>query len=125
VTPPSPRGAARPHDCTPSRTVRPAIIASAARFADPPSRAATPAEGCAACCEAIGALDVRDRLGDIAAPTLVVAGAEDPATPGDTVRLLADDIPDSAFTVVPGAAHLPDATHPQAVDAALREHLGG
>jgi 3-oxoadipate enol-lactonase len=150
----------------PDRLDRLAIIASAARFADPPSwtvRAAqvreqgtevlvpsrtgtwftaewaeqeaaaadrlldmlraTPAEGYAACCEAIGVFDVRDRLQDITAPTLVVAGAEDPATTVDMVRLLADGIPESEF-VVPGAAHLPDATHPGAVDAALRTHLG-
>ena len=151
----------------PDRLDRLAIIASAARFADPPSwtvRAAqvreqgtevlvpsrtgtwftaewaeqepaaaerlldmlraTPAEGYAACCEAIGAFDVRDRLQDITAPTLVVAGAEDPATTVDMVRLLADGIPESEFVVVPGAAHLPNATHPGVVDAALRTHLG-
>ncbi|HST96435.1 MAG TPA: 3-oxoadipate enol-lactonase [Geodermatophilus sp.] len=83
----------------------------------------TPDEGYAACCEAIGAFDVRDRLQDITAPTLVVAGAEDPATTVDMVRLLADGIPESEFVVVPGAAHLPNATHPGAVDAALRTHL--
>jgi len=143
-----------------------AIIASAARFADPPSWAvraaqvreqgteilvpsrtgtwftaewaeeepaaaerllavlrATPPEGYAACCEAIGAFDVRDRLGEITAPTLLVAGAEDPATTVDMVRLLADGIPDSEFLVVPGAAHLPNATHPRVVNAALRDHF--
>jgi 3-oxoadipate enol-lactonase len=86
---------------------------------------ATAAEGYAACCEAIGAFDVRDRLCDITARTLVVAGAEDPATTVDMVRLLADGIPDSEFVVVPGAAHLPNATHPEAVNAALRDHFGG
>ena len=86
---------------------------------------ATPAEGYAACCEAIGAFDVRDRLGEITAPTLLVTGAEDPATTVDMIRLLADDIPDSQFVVVPGAAHLPNATHPEAVNVALRDHFGG
>jgi 3-oxoadipate enol-lactonase len=85
---------------------------------------ATPAEGYASCCEAIGAFDVRDRLGDVTAPTLAVAGAEDPATTVEMVRLLADGIPDSAFVVVAGAAHLPTATHPGAVNAALRHHVG-
>ncbi len=151
----------------PDRLEKLAIIASAARFADPPSWAvraaqvreqgteilvpsrtgtwfttewaeeepaaaerllgmlrATPAEGYAACCEAIGAFDVRDRLGDITAPTLVVSGAEDPATTVDMVQQLADGIPDSEFVVVPGAAHLPNATHPGAVNAALRDHFG-
>jgi 3-oxoadipate enol-lactonase len=84
----------------------------------------TPDEGYAACCEAIGAFDVRDRLGEITAPTLVVAGEEDPATPPDMVRLIADGIAGSQFLVVTGAGHLPNATDPETVNAALRGHLG-
>src|SRR5699024_8346742 len=38
-------------------------------------------EGYAGCCEAIATMRIREHLGAIAAPTLVVAGAEDPATP--------------------------------------------
>src|SRR3954469_7941547 len=41
----------------------------------------TSREGYAACCETLTAFDLRDRLGGIAAPTLVIAGADDPATP--------------------------------------------
>jgi 3-oxoadipate enol-lactonase len=84
----------------------------------------TPAEGYAACCEAIGVFDVRDRLGEISAPTLAIAGAEDPATTGEMMRELAEGIPGAQFVVIPGAAHLPNATDPDAVNAALREHLG-
>ena len=40
--------------------------------------AATDAEGYAACCEAIAAWDFADRLGEIAAPTMVVGGRRDP-----------------------------------------------
>ena len=40
--------------------------------------AATPAEGYASCCEAIAGLDVRAGLPGVVAPTLVIAGAEDP-----------------------------------------------
>ncbi|MEX3649202.1 3-oxoadipate enol-lactonase, partial [Mycolicibacterium porcinum] len=43
--------------------------------------AATPAEGYAACCEAIAALDLRGDLPNITAPTLAIAGTDDPATP--------------------------------------------
>ena len=85
----------------------------------------TPDEGYAACCEAIGAFDVRSRLGEITAPTLIVAGAEDPATPVDMVRQIADGIPGARFVVVPDAAHLVNAEAPDAVNAALREHLAG
>ncbi|HYW25891.1 MAG TPA: alpha/beta fold hydrolase, partial [Terriglobales bacterium] len=38
-------------------------------------------EGYAGCCEAIAAMDLRASLGRISAPVLVIAGAEDPATP--------------------------------------------
>jgi 3-oxoadipate enol-lactonase len=85
----------------------------------------TPAEGYATCCEAIGAFDVRDRLGEISAPTLTIAGEQDPATTVDMVRAIADAIPGAEFVVVPGAAHLPDATDPEPVNAALRRHLDG
>ena len=43
--------------------------------------AATPAEGYAACCEAIAVMDLRPDLAAISAPTLVIAGLDDPATP--------------------------------------------
>jgi 3-oxoadipate enol-lactonase len=152
----------------PERLDRLVVIASAARFADPPSwvvRAqqvreegtgflvpsrtgtwftaawasqhpdeaerlvamlrATPPEGYAACCEAIGAFDLRDRLGEVTAPTLVVAGAEDPATPPDMVGVVAGGIRGAEFVVVPGAAHLPNATDPETVDDLLRRHLSG
>jgi 3-oxoadipate enol-lactonase len=84
---------------------------------------ATPAEGYAACCDAIAAFDVRDRLDRIVAPTLVVAGAEDPAVTPDTARLIADLVPDARFVVVPGAAHLPGVENPSAINVALCRHF--
>ena len=83
----------------------------------------TPPEGYAACCEAIGVFDVRDRLAEIATSTLAVAGAEDPATTVAMVRALADGIPGARFVVVPDAAHLPNATHPEIVNESLRRLL--
>jgi 3-oxoadipate enol-lactonase len=83
----------------------------------------TPREGYAACCETIETFDVRDRLTRITAPTLVIAGADDPATPPDTVRLIADGIPDATFVVVPQASHLVNAEQPQAVTAEIRRFL--
>jgi 3-oxoadipate enol-lactonase len=84
----------------------------------------TPAEGYAACCEAIAEFDVRSRTGEITAPTLVLAGSEDPATTGELMRELAEGIPGAQFVVVPGAGHLPNATDPATVNAALRTHFG-
>jgi 3-oxoadipate enol-lactonase len=79
----------------------------------------TPREGYAACCETIEAFDVRDRLSEITAPSLVIAGADDPATPPDTVRAVADGIRDARFVVVPQASHLVSAEQPEAVTAEI------
>ncbi len=42
---------------------------------------ATPADGYAGCCAAIRDADLREAIKSIAAPTLVIAGREDPVTP--------------------------------------------
>ncbi|HEY2221573.1 3-oxoadipate enol-lactonase [Actinomycetospora sp.] len=87
--------------------------------------AATPAEGYAACCEAIAGWDSRAELGRIAAPTLVISGAEDPATPPEHGELLAAGIPGARFEVVADAAHLASYQRPEIVTALLAEHVKG
>lgn len=84
---------------------------------------ATTDEGYAGCCEAIATFDARDRLGAIAVPSLVIAGADDPATPPAMVRVIADGIPGASFVVIPDAAHLVNAEQPDAINAALAKHL--
>ncbi|MCW5254201.1 3-oxoadipate enol-lactonase [Streptomyces sp. SHP 1-2] len=79
----------------------------------------------AACCDALAAFDLRDRLGEITAPTLLVAGREDPATPPARLREIADAVPGAALAEIPGASHLAPAERPEAVLAALRGHLDG
>ena len=74
--------------------------------------------------EAIGAFDFRSRLGEIAAPTLVVVGAEDVATPPAEARLLAAGIPEARLVVLDAAAHLPNVEQPAAFNRELLEHLG-
>lgn len=66
----------------------------------------TSSEGYAGCCEALAALDLHSQLGSISAPTLVIAGAEDPATPPDHGRAIADGIAGARFELIEGAAHL-------------------
>jgi 3-oxoadipate enol-lactonase len=80
-------------------------------------------EGYAACCEALAAFDVRDRLGEVRAPTLVIAGAEDIATPLDHAETLAQGIPGADLVVVPGAAHLANLERPEPVTNAMLRHL--
>ena len=85
--------------------------------------AATPAEGYASCCGAIEHMDLRDDLPRITAPTLAVAGADDPATPPDHLRTIADAIPGARLLVLPRAAHLANVEQAAAVNAALLAHL--
>jgi pimeloyl-ACP methyl ester carboxylesterase len=80
-------------------------------------------EGYAACCDAIAGFDVRDLLGGVRAPALVLAGAEDVATPLDHAETLAAGIPDAELVVVPGA-HLANLECPRPVTEALARHLG-
>ncbi|MFI1444936.1 bifunctional 3-oxoadipate enol-lactonase/4-carboxymuconolactone decarboxylase PcaDC [Streptomyces fructofermentans] len=79
----------------------------------------------AACCDALAAFDIRELLPRIVAPTLLVAGREDPATPPAHLREIADAVPGAALVEIPGASHLAPAERPEAVLAALRAHLGG
>ncbi|MFJ5260260.1 3-oxoadipate enol-lactonase [Streptomyces sp. NPDC088387] len=79
----------------------------------------------AACCDALGAFDLRDRLPEISARTLLIAGREDPATPPPHLREIADAVAGSALVELPGASHLAPAQCPEAVLTALRTHLDG
>jgi 3-oxoadipate enol-lactonase/4-carboxymuconolactone decarboxylase len=79
----------------------------------------------AACCDALAAFDVRDRLPEISARTLLIAGREDRATPPPHLREIADAVPGATLVELPGCAHLAPAQCPEAVLTALRAHLGG
>ncbi|MGN9843320.1 bifunctional 3-oxoadipate enol-lactonase/4-carboxymuconolactone decarboxylase PcaDC [Nonomuraea sp. H19] len=98
-------------------------------FAGPPDEAllddltATDPEGYAACCDALAAYDLRDSLAAIKAPTLVVAGREDPATPPAHARELADGIAGATLMEIAGAAHQAGVDQPERVTAALLAHL--
>jgi 3-oxoadipate enol-lactonase len=84
----------------------------------------TPAEGYAACCEAVGAFDFRERLGEVAPPTLVIFGEEDPVTPPPVVDELAGGIRDARRVVgIPGAAHLANVEQPGRFAEAVLSHL--
>jgi 3-oxoadipate enol-lactonase len=82
----------------------------------------TPAEGYAGCCEALRDADVRDRLGEIRALTLVIAGSEDPAATVDQAEEIRDSIPQARLVVVE-AAHLANIEQPEAVTREILEHL--
>ena len=83
----------------------------------------TPVEGYAGCCEAIGGAELASRLGGIQAPTLVIAGADDPAAPVDKSELIRDSIPDARLVVIERAAHLANVEQPEAVTREILDHL--
>lgn len=89
------------------------------------SIAGTPSEGYAACCEAIAEMDLRDQLGGIAAPTLAIAGADDPATPPPHLEQIAEAVQDGRVLVVPDSAHLANDEQPETVNPAIVAHLQG
>lgn len=62
--------------------------------------------GYAICCEAIAGMDLRASNVSITAPTLIVAGADDPATPPAMSEDIRSRIPHAELVVLPRAAHL-------------------
>lgn len=79
--------------------------------------------GYAVCCDILVGFDVRAALGRITAPTLVIAGRQDPAAPPEHSRELVDAIRDATLLELPGAAHLAGVERPEPVGCALRAHL--
>lgn len=72
-----------------------------------------PVEGYLACCEALSTLDQRALLPKIKAPTLVIAGAQDKATPVEAAELIASLIPGADMQVL-DAAHISNVEQPEA-----------
>ena len=79
--------------------------------------------GYAGCCEAIAEMDLRPDLPAITAPTLVIAGADDPATPPRCSAAIASGIDGARLEVIPGAAHLAAVSAADPVTTALSSHL--
>jgi 3-oxoadipate enol-lactonase len=87
--------------------------------------AGTPAAGYAGACAAIERMDQRADLPAITAPTLVIAGADDPATPPPHGELIAAAIPGARLVVLPDAAHLATYEQADAVNRLILEALDG
>jgi 3-oxoadipate enol-lactonase len=84
---------------------------------------ATPPEGYAAATEVVAHLDLRDDLGRITTPTLVISGSEDAACPPDVGRALAAGIPGAEFVELEAVAHLGNVERPDAVTDLIRARL--
>jgi 3-oxoadipate enol-lactonase len=86
---------------------------------------ATQREAYAACCEALARWDFREHLAEIRVPTLVIAGAEDPAAPLEHAELVAGGIPNAGLIVLPDAAHLANVEQAETFSRLVAGHLAG
>ncbi len=75
--------------------------------------------------DACNAFDVRERLGEIAAPCLVVTGSADVMTPEKYARFLAESLPAARLHVEAGAGHMVMLERPEAVAQVLGEWVRG
>jgi len=80
-------------------------------------------EGYANCCEVVASIDLREDLGRITAPTLVVAGWQDLALPPEHQQLIAEAIPGAELLTVSPGAHLVNLEQPLQVTGALLGHF--
>jgi 3-oxoadipate enol-lactonase len=81
-------------------------------------------EGYAGCCEALAQFDMRGELDAIRAPTLVIAGDDDPVGTPERAEAIGEEIPDSRVVVLERARHLAAVEQAKAVTAELQQHLG-
>ncbi|HEY6932638.1 MAG TPA: 4-carboxymuconolactone decarboxylase [Marmoricola sp.] len=78
--------------------------------------------GYAATCEALAAFDVRDRLAEIKAPVLAIAGDRDQPTPVPGLRAIAEGVQRGRLVVLDRVAHLAPIEAPAEVAQLVREH---
>ena len=85
----------------------------------------TPVEGYAACCEAVAGHNVRARLSQITAPTLVIAGAQDRAIPPTQGEAIAAGVAGAKLQILDPAAHIASVERADTVNALIAQHLNG
>jgi 3-oxoadipate enol-lactonase len=84
----------------------------------------TPDEGYVSCCAAIRDMDLTTGLPSITAPTLVIAGAQDQATPPDHAERISTAVPGARLEVLDPGAHLIAVEQADRVTALIIDHLG-
>jgi len=72
-----------------------------------------------ACLRALARFDVRSRLGDVACPTLIVAGAADTTVPLAAQRLLHRAIAGAELAVIDGSGHVTPCDRPDRFNTRL------
>jgi 3-oxoadipate enol-lactonase len=81
--------------------------------------AATPVAGFVGCCEAVRRINITARLHEIACPTLIIVGEQDPGTPVAMAREIHEAMPASELLIIPSAAHLSNIEQARAFNEAL------
>lgn len=81
------------------------------------------ARGYADACRALAGFDGAQIAADIKAPTLVIAGADDVATPPADGQKLASAIEGAVYQEIPDASHLCNVEQPELFVGLLREHI--
>ena len=111
-------------DITVERWFSPEALASNAPAVDKVKAMirATPVNGFIGGASALCDFDFKAGLGDIKAPTLLIAGTKDAAYPG--VKFLNGAIPGSKMVEIEGAGHLSNLENPDAFSRALMDFLG-
>jgi 3-oxoadipate enol-lactonase len=84
---------------------------------------AVPPETYVRYCELLREFDLTRRLGGIRAPTLAIAGDDDPTSPPAVVEAMAGEIPNARVVTIESAAHLANVERPRAFNEALLAHL--
>ena len=84
---------------------------------------ATPLKGYIGCSRAIMKLNLTERLREIALPTLIVVGEEDPGTPVSASQAIHQQIKGSQLTVLKSAAHLSNIEQQDAFNGAVMGFL--
>ena len=83
----------------------------------------TDPQGYGASAMSVGMMDLREDLGAMTAPTLVIVADEDPSTPPSHGELIASAITGAELVRMPGR-HLALVEHPEAYAEVIREFLG-
>ena len=100
------------------RRCQPAVVAEMAA-----TLARADLNGYIASCAAVRDHDLRWRLKDISAPTLVLCGEHDPSTPLPLSQALAAGIPGARLAVLAGLNHLPNVEAPEVFSGVVDNFL--
>ncbi len=83
----------------------------------------TPPQGYAGCSRAVQHINYMSRLSAIDKPVLLIAGAQDIATPPDGMRAMQSVLADAQYIELDPAAHLSNLEQPEAFTVAVRDFL--